>query len=106
MTQARSKEHDARSIAHHYDVSNDFYALFLDPLMVYTCAYFAEPSFTLEQAQVAKLDHVCRKLQLAPQQTVVEAGCAEVSFLVARVVSVPWRASESFVTDLAESALA
>ena len=40
MTQARSKEHDARSIAHHYDVSNDFYALFLDPLMVYTCAYY------------------------------------------------------------------
>ena len=42
MTQVRSKEHDARSIAHHYDVSNDFYALFLDPLMVYTCAYYRD----------------------------------------------------------------
>jgi len=64
-----------RNIHHHYDISNDFYALWLDPLMVYTCAYFPEPDSTLEEAQVAKLDHVCRKLWLRPDETVVEAGC-------------------------------
>ena len=56
MTQVRSKEHDARSIAHHYDVSNDFYALFLDPLMVYTCAYYRDSDGKLEQAQEDKVD--------------------------------------------------
>lgn len=76
---ARPRRHsvsESRDCVHaHYDIGNSFYQLWLDERMVYTCAYFAEPSFTLEQAQVAKLDHVCRKLQLAPQQTVVEAGC-------------------------------
>jgi len=75
MTQARSKEHDARSIAHHYDVSNDFYALFLDPLMVYTCAYYREPDGKLEQAQEDKLDLVCRKLRLQPGERVLDIGC-------------------------------
>ena len=62
-------EHDAQAIAHHYDVSNDFYALFLDPLMVYTCAYYREPDGKLEQAQEDKLDLVCRKLRLKPGET-------------------------------------
>jgi len=63
------------SVHHHYDIGNDFYKLWLDERMQYTCAYFAEPTFTLEQAQLAKLDHVCRKLQLKPGESVVEAGC-------------------------------
>jgi len=64
------------NIYHHYDIGNDFYRLWLDKaVMQYTCAYFPEPSMTLEQAQVAKLHHVCRKLQLQPGQQVVEAGC-------------------------------
>jgi cyclopropane-fatty-acyl-phospholipid synthase len=64
------------NIYHHYDIGNDFYRLWLDKaVMQYTCAYFPEPSMTLEQAQVAKLHHVCRKLQLKPGQRVVEAGC-------------------------------
>lgn len=62
-------------IHHHYDLNNDFYKLWLDSRMLYTCAYFARPSMTLEEAQVAKMDHVCRKLQLRPGESVVEAGC-------------------------------
>lgn len=62
-------------IHHHYDLSNDFYKLWLDSRMVYTCAYFPERSTGLEEAQVAKMDHVCRKLQLRSGESVVEAGC-------------------------------
>jgi cyclopropane-fatty-acyl-phospholipid synthase len=58
----------------HYDVGNEFYALWLDERMVYTCAYFAQPGMTLEEAQLAKLDHVCRKLRLRPDQRVLELG--------------------------------
>jgi cyclopropane-fatty-acyl-phospholipid synthase len=64
-----------RNIHQHYDIGNDFYQLWLDSRMVYTCAYFPDPAMTLEAAQVAKMDHVCRKLRLSPQETVVEAGC-------------------------------
>jgi cyclopropane-fatty-acyl-phospholipid synthase len=63
------------NVHHHYDLGNDFYKLWLDERMVYTCAYFEHPDATLEDAQVSKLDHVCRKLQLRPGQKVVEAGC-------------------------------
>jgi cyclopropane-fatty-acyl-phospholipid synthase len=71
----RGKAWDARAIAHHYDVSNDFYALFLDPLMVYTCAYYRDPDGKLEQAQADKLDLVCRKLELGPGETLLDIGC-------------------------------
>jgi len=64
-----------RNIHHHYDIGNEFYELWLDKEMVYTCAYFPEPSASLEDAQIAKMDLVCRKLRLRPGQTVVEAGC-------------------------------
>ena len=57
------------------DQGNDFYRLWLDEQMVYTCAYFTSPGDSLEAAQVAKLDYVCRKLRLQPGETVVEAGC-------------------------------
>ena len=70
-----AKARDARAIAHHYDVSNDFYALFLDPLMVYTCAYYREPDGTLEQAQADKLDLVCRKLRLRRDERLLDIGC-------------------------------
>ena len=63
------------NIHHHYDLGNDFYRLWLDPEMVYTCAYFPAPEATLEEAQIAKMDHVCRKLRLRPEETVIEAGC-------------------------------
>jgi cyclopropane-fatty-acyl-phospholipid synthase len=62
-------------VERHYDLGNDFYAQWLDPELVYTCAYFERPEVGLEEAQVAKLDLVCRKLALRPGETVVEAGC-------------------------------
>ena len=64
------------NIHHHYDLGNEFYRLWLDHAeMQYTCAYYETPDLTLEQAQLAKLEHVCRKLRLKPGMTVVEAGC-------------------------------
>ncbi len=63
------------NIHHHYDIGNDFYRLWLDERMQYTCAYFPSPAATLEEAQIAKMDHVCRKLMLRPGESVVEAGC-------------------------------
>jgi cyclopropane-fatty-acyl-phospholipid synthase len=63
------------NIHHHYDIGNDFYRLWLDEQMLYTCAYFPTPEASLEAAQIAKMDHVCRKIWLRPGETVVEAGC-------------------------------
>lgn len=64
-----------QNIHHHYDLGNDFYRLWLDNAeMQYTCAYYEQPNLSLEQAQLAKLEHVCRKLRLKPGMTVVEAG--------------------------------
>jgi cyclopropane-fatty-acyl-phospholipid synthase len=62
-------------IHHHYDLGNDFYRLWLDERLLYTCAYFPNPDMCLADAQVAKMDHVCRKLALSPGERVVEAGC-------------------------------
>jgi len=73
--QANTRRGSARNIRHHYDLSADFYKLWLDAKLVYTCAYFPEANATLERAQIAKMDHVCRKLQLQPGEHVVEAGC-------------------------------
>ena len=69
------REHDARAVRHHYDVSNDFFALFLDPSMTYSCALFRDGATTLEQAQQAKLDLICRKLALAPGDRMLDVGC-------------------------------
>lgn len=63
------------NVYHHYDIGNAFYRLWLDEQLLYTCAYFPEPDLTLEQAQIAKMDHVCRKLRLQPGESVIEAGC-------------------------------
>jgi cyclopropane-fatty-acyl-phospholipid synthase len=66
----------ARDNVHrHYDLGNSFYRQWLDQELVYTCAYFERPEMSLDEAQRAKLDLVCRKLQLKPGDTVVEAGC-------------------------------
>lgn len=62
------------NVHQHYDLGNEFYRLWLDREMVYTCAYFATPETTLEAAQVAKMDLVCRKLALRPNEQVVEVG--------------------------------
>jgi len=66
----------ARSnVHHHYDIGNDFYKLWLDQQLAYTCAYFSDPKMSLEAAQIAKMDHVCRKVGLKSGDSVVEAGC-------------------------------
>ena len=73
---ANSLHASRQNIHHHYDLSNKFYELWLDKeAMQYTCAYYPDPKMDLEQAQVAKLHHICRKLQLKPGDSVVEAGC-------------------------------
>jgi cyclopropane-fatty-acyl-phospholipid synthase len=64
-----------RNIHYHYDLGNDFYRLWLDERMVYTCAYYPHADLTLEAAQTAKMDLVCRKLRLQPGMRVIEAGC-------------------------------
>lgn len=73
---ANTLDGSRENIHHHYDLGNDFYELWLDrEAMQYTCAYFPEAVMTIEQAQRAKLDHVCKKLRLKPGDRVVEAGC-------------------------------
>jgi cyclopropane-fatty-acyl-phospholipid synthase len=75
FVQANTLNGSASNIHHHYDLNADFYKLWLDSRMVYTCAYFPTPSTTLEDAQLAKMDHICRKIQLQPGEKVVDAGC-------------------------------
>jgi cyclopropane-fatty-acyl-phospholipid synthase len=70
-----SRRSDRSAVAYHYDVSNAFYRRFLDPRMVYSCAYYREGTEDLATAQLQKLDHVCRKLRLAPGQRLLDIGC-------------------------------
>jgi cyclopropane-fatty-acyl-phospholipid synthase len=77
-----SKRRDAAAIAHHYDVGNDFYRLVLGPTLVYSCAYFEQPDATLEEAQTAKLDLVCRKLALEPGMRLLDVGCGWGSLVI------------------------
>jgi cyclopropane-fatty-acyl-phospholipid synthase len=70
-----SKERDARAVRHHYDVSNEFFELFLGPTMVYSCAIFSRGAKTLEEAQEEKLETVARKLELKPGDRVLDVGC-------------------------------
>ncbi len=72
---AHTKERDAEAVRHHYDVSNEFFALFLDETMTYSCALWEEGVETLEDAQRAKLDLICRKLELEPDQRMLDIGC-------------------------------
>ena len=69
-----SIERDAKQIEFHYDLSDDFYGLWLDPRRVYSCAYFKESTSTLAQAQEAKLDHICRKLRLQSGERFLDVG--------------------------------
>jgi cyclopropane-fatty-acyl-phospholipid synthase len=70
-----SLERDRRAVTFHYDVSNDFFRLWLDRAMVYSCAYFERAEDDLDTAQAAKLRHLCRKLRLQPGQRVLDIGC-------------------------------
>ena len=74
-SRARHQAHaDAQQVQFHYDVSDAFYALWLDPLRLYSCAYFRDAAMTLAQAQEAKLDHICRKLMLRPGERFLDIG--------------------------------
>ena len=70
-----SRRDDRDAIHHHYDVSNEFYGLWLDPRMVYSCAYYRDEADTLEIAQKQKLDHICRKLRLQAGERFLDIGC-------------------------------
>lgn len=69
-----SQSGSRRNIAYHYDLGNDFYRLFLDRNLAYSCAYYEDPGDSLEQAQLQKFDRICRKLQLGRQDHVLEIG--------------------------------
>jgi cyclopropane-fatty-acyl-phospholipid synthase len=77
-----SRARDARAVRHHYDVSNDFFALFLDDSMTYSCALFSRGARTLEQAQAAKLELVCAKLALQADERVLDVGCGWGGFVL------------------------
>jgi cyclopropane-fatty-acyl-phospholipid synthase len=77
-----SRERDVRAVRHHYDVSNDFFALFLDPSMTYSCALFSRGAATLEEAQRAKLELVCTKLALKEGERVLDVGCGWGAFVL------------------------
>jgi cyclopropane-fatty-acyl-phospholipid synthase len=70
-----SVQRDAQAVTYHYNVSNDFYRLWLDRRMVYSCAYFHTADDDLDTAQEQKLDHICRKLRLKPGQRLLDIGC-------------------------------
>lgn len=77
-----SKERDARAVRHHYDVSNEFFRLFLDESMTYSCAIFSRGANTLEEAQRTKLDLVCTKLALKEGECLLDVGCGWGSFVL------------------------
>jgi cyclopropane-fatty-acyl-phospholipid synthase len=76
----RTRARDARSVRHHYDLPPEFFALFLDKSMTYSCAIFSRGATTLEEAQETKLELVCTKLKLQPGQRVLDVGCGWGSF--------------------------
>jgi cyclopropane-fatty-acyl-phospholipid synthase len=75
MSQINWRERSERNVAHHYDVGNDFYRLFLDKDLQYSCGYFTDPSNTVEQAQLDKKTHLASKMMLKPGMRVLDIGC-------------------------------
>ena len=73
--QLHTKERDRQAVTYHYDVSNDFFALWLDKRMVYSCAYFTSPTDDLDSAQERKLDYICHKLRLRRGDRLLDIGC-------------------------------
>ncbi len=82
VLQRNSKRADKRNISHHYDLGNDFYQLWLDSKMMYSCAYFKNDKDSLEQAQIQKIHLCCQKLQLQPNEHLLDIGCGWGSLLI------------------------
>lgn len=82
LLQPGARKSAAPEIQFHYDVGNDFYALWLDPRMMYTCAYFRSEKDDLETAQLAKIEHICRKLRLKPGEKLLDIGCGWGGFII------------------------
>ncbi len=82
VLQRNSKRADKRNISYHYDLGNEFYRLWLDPKMIYSCAYFKNERDSLEQAQIQKINLCCRKLQLQPNERLLDIGCGWGSLLL------------------------
>ena len=91
-----SIERDKAAVSYHYNASNDFYGLWLDKRMIYSCAYFSSPDDSLEEAQRAKLDLICRKLRLKPGQKMLDIGCGWGT--LARFASVNYGAKATGIT--------
>jgi cyclopropane-fatty-acyl-phospholipid synthase len=70
-----SEERDRAAVAYHYDLSNEFFQIFLDPRMIYSCGYFPDGTEDLATAQDRKLEHICRKLRLRPGERMLDVGC-------------------------------
>lgn len=75
LQSSNTKARSATNIQRHYDLGNDFYRLWLDPSMTYSCAYFKDEERSLEQAQADKYEHICRKLHLKKGESLVDIGC-------------------------------
>lgn len=75
MTDRNTCDHARQNVSHHYDRGDDFYSLYLDPTMTYSCAYFRSPDDSLEQAQRQKYEHIARKLLLKPGEKLLDIGC-------------------------------
>ena len=73
--EAHSPERNRQAISYHYDISNEFYALFLDERMLYSCAYFKTPASDVHQCQLDKIDHICKKMRLKPGDRLLDVGC-------------------------------
>lgn len=75
LNNIHTKKADKKCISHHYDVSNNFYKLFLEDSMMYSCAYFKENTSSLTEAQENKMEHICKKLMLKPNEMLLDVGC-------------------------------
>jgi len=82
LTSRNTSKQSPKNISHHYDLGNDFYRLWLDESMTYSCAYFRKKTDTLEQAQQQKYEHICRKLELKKGETLIDVGCGWSGMLI------------------------